>query len=63
MRKKLRYIRLSEAEERDLAELSEKWGCQRCEVLRFAFRAFLLGSQKRNLDTRKAASEQASNRS
>jgi|WetSurMetagenome_2_1015567.scaffolds.fasta_scaffold41603_4 hypothetical protein len=63
MRKKLRYVRLSAEEERDLEALSMKWGCQRCEVLRYTFRAFLLGLQGRNLDTGKAAAEQATNRS
>jgi len=59
MRKKLRYVRLSAEEERDLEALSEKWGCQRSEVLRFALRAFLLTCPGGSHDLRGGESEMA----
>jgi hypothetical protein len=51
MRKKLKYIRLSAQEEQELIELSEEWGCRRSEVLRFAFRSFLLNMPGKALNS------------
>jgi hypothetical protein len=48
MRKRLSYIRLSVQEELELIKLTEKWGCRRSEVLRFAFRSFLLNGPGRS---------------
>jgi hypothetical protein len=58
-RHKFINVRLNEDEREQLLQMAKAWGVRRSEVLRFAFRAFLLGSQKRNLDTGKAASKQA----
>jgi len=59
MRRELRYVRLSQEEQKKVAELAEKWGVARSEVLRFCFRAFLLAWPRETPDLRGAASNQA----
>jgi hypothetical protein len=59
MRRKLRYVRLSEVEERNLEKLSEELGCQRSEALRFAFSTFMLQNSKGGHDLRGEESDTA----
>lgn len=59
MRRELRYVRLSPEEQQKVAELAEKWGVKRSEVLRFCFRTFLLGQPGETPDIRGAASNQS----
>jgi hypothetical protein len=55
MTRELRYVRLSPEEQLKVADLAEKWGVKRSEVLRFCFRAFLLVWPGETPDLRGAA--------